>query len=243
MPPRRRTPARPAWSQDDGLQRVVAGPRAPGHVGQAVGLEAQGTQLVLGDEAAAVHHPRRVAPVGGRGAPLQPAGNGRAEIDVALVKPRGRVVELVHQAVRAHGDAQPGFLGDLAGQIVGQGLAGLHPAARGAPQIAPAPGPGVDQQKPPVVQDHGAHGEADGTAGRHGLGVPRLHALVQHTRHVDVSAGQSATARLGPTGTIRYGAKGVRDHGSREDIWAQSACRAGGGGSGRAGHTRTAGRG
>lgn len=153
-----RTPLRVfVASAHDPLQGVVKQPLAPGHGGQAVRLEAQRTQFRLSDKTPPVHHPGRVAPAGHRFG----TDDFGPEIDIHLVKTAFRVVKLVHQARIGHGNAKAGFLMHLAGQVVGQRCAALHPAARHAPQIARPAGPGIDHQQAVFAQDYRTHGKAE----------------------------------------------------------------------------------
>ena len=76
-----------------------------------------------------------------------------------------RLVKFVHKAGWANPDAQAGFLVNLALQVVGKRCADLCAAAGGAPQVALLARKGVDQQKPLILDDHGAGGNADAQSG------------------------------------------------------------------------------
>lgn len=72
------------------------------------------------------------------------------------------MVKFVDQTGQADADIKPGFLVNLADQIVGQRRAHFGPTARRAPQIALIPREGIDQQQVPLVDNDGTGGDANG---------------------------------------------------------------------------------
>ena len=75
-------------------------------------------------------------------------------------KPFVGVVELRDGEEPPGLDREPGLLGHLAAEVVGEALPALGAAAGGAPEVALLAGIGVHHQEPPAVEDDRADGEA-----------------------------------------------------------------------------------
>ncbi|KKM87685.1 hypothetical protein LCGC14_1266450, partial [marine sediment metagenome] len=155
---RRRGFRRAGASAQQGLERVVA-QRAritPCHLRKTVGLDPQRADLVTADPAAPGHDALGVAPRG-----IERAGHERAaKIEIDLVQRSRGIVELVDQRRGADRDGQARLFVEFALQVLGQGGAAFHPAARHAPQVALPVWPGIHQQQAVIGQDKGAHGKA-----------------------------------------------------------------------------------